>query len=146
MNIKLAITGRLSYCFCGRVALSVKNTEKNPVEVELDWLTDKEVISLVRAIKTGSIRALAGEKQLFEREYALVSDRKKDKKEVEAPVVVTEVKEEEKPAEIVEKVTEKEVVVEEVKEEVESEPKAEEAPVVEKTPAKTPTRRTSTKK
>ena len=131
MALKLIMVGRLSYYFCGRIALSINNTKENPVVKEIDELTDKEVVGLLRAIKTGVIAAIEGADELLERGKVLeeVKRKKVDTVEVEIKEIKTEEiaiidavenKEEEKTSEKEDiKEEEKSEVIEEVvKEEV----------------------------
>lgn len=143
MNIKLAITGRLSYYFCGSIALSIRNTVNNPLSVDLDSLTKEEVTGLARAVKTSVVRVLEGEKELLERSHVIDSDRKAKKFKAEVveatpSVEVEEVKEVIDP--VVEEIQEEEKTVETEIQEVEVPEKVEE--VEEKKPAPKTTRKT----
>ena len=128
MTLKLALVRANSFYFCGKVALAVKNTENNPVSVEFDSLNDKEIIGLVRAIKTNVIKAVEGEDTLLSL-FKEINGKRKVKKEItdEIQVVTTEVKEpevivEEQVVIEEEKTSEKEENVE-IKEEVKEETK-----------------------
>lgn len=128
MTLKLALVRANSFYFCGKVALAVKNTENNPVSVEFDSLNDKEIIGLVRAIKTNVIKAVEGEETLISM-FKEINGKRKVKKEItdEIQVVTTEVKEpevivEEQVVIEEEKTSEKEENVE-IKEEVKEETK-----------------------
>ena len=127
MALKLIMVGRLSYYFCGRIALSINNTKENPVVKEIDELTDKEVVGLLRAIKTGVIAAIEGADELLERGKVLeeVKRKKVDTVEVEIKEIKTEedsveeTKEEEKTSEKEDIKEEKsEVIPEVVQEEI----------------------------
>lgn len=109
MTLKLALVRANSFYFCGKVALAVKNTENNPVSVEFDSLNDKEIIGLVRAIKTNVIKAVEGEETLISM-FKEINGKRKVKKEItdEIQVVTTEVKEPEV-------IVEEQVVIEEEK-------------------------------
>lgn len=126
MSLKLAMVGRISYYFCGRIALSTKNTKTSPVLVEVSTLTDQEAIGLLRAINTGVVTALEGLEDLKERVEVSETSRKvkREKKLAEAleqanepiPVITEEVKVEEtlELPEVIEEVVEQpieEVVV-----------------------------------
>ena len=144
-----------SYYFCGKVALSIKNTVSNPASISFESLSSDEVVGLVRAIKTNVIKAVEGEDVLLSK-FKEINDKRKSKKETtevekvteevkEAEVVVEaieEVKEEktsEKEESNVEVEIEKEVkVTEEVKEKstVEAKPVAKRTTTVKKTVAK----------
>ena len=93
MALKLIMVGRLSYYFCGRIALSINNTKENPIVKEIDELTDKEVVGLLRAIKTGVIAALEGTDELLERSKVL--EEAKRKKVATVEVEIKEIKTEE---------------------------------------------------
>ena len=93
MALKLIMVGRLSYYFCGRIALSINNTKENPVVKEIDELTDKEVVGLLRAIKTGVIAAIEGADELLERSKVL--EEAKRKKVATVEVEIKEIKTEE---------------------------------------------------
>ena len=93
MALKLIMVGRLSYYFCGRIALSINNTKENPIVKEIDELTDKEVIGLLRAIKTGVIAAIEGADELLERSKVL--EEAKRKKVATVEVEIKEIKTEE---------------------------------------------------
>ena len=128
MTLKLALVRANSFYFCGKVALAVKNTENNPISVEFDSLNDKEIIGLVRAIKTNVIKAVEGEETLISM-FKEINGKRKVKKEItdEIQVVTTEVKEpevivEEQVVIEEEKTSEKEENVE-IKEEVKEETK-----------------------
>lgn len=102
MKLKLAIAGRLSYCFCGRVALRMEHTVKSPLEVDLDTLNDQEILSLVRAVRTKSITVVEGEKELLEKGHFINEEKKPKRTVVPTEIKETtpvELKEEEKPAE-----------------------------------------------
>ncbi len=155
MTLKLALVMTNSYYFCGKVALSIKNTVSNPASISFESLSSDEVVGLVRAIKTNVIKAVEGEDVLLSK-FKEINDKRKSKKETtevekvteevkEAEVVVEaieEVKEEktsEKEESNVEVEIEKEVeVTEEVKEKstVESKPVAKRTTTVKKTVAK----------
>ena len=155
MTLKLALVMTNSYYFCGKVALSIKNTVNNPVSISFESLSSNEIVGLVRAIKTNVIKAVEGEDVLLSK-FKEINDKRKSKKETtevekvteevkEAEVVVEaieEVKEEktsEKEESNVEVEIEKEVeVTEEVKEKstVESKPVAKRTTTVKKTVAK----------
>ena len=81
MNIKLIITSRLSYYFCGSVALSILNSYDNPLVVDLDKLSKQEVIGLTRASKTGVIKAIEGESELYAKAETFTSKKKEAPKE-----------------------------------------------------------------
>ena len=81
MNIKLIITSRLSYYFCGSVALSILNSSDNPLVVDLDKLSKQEVIGLTRASKTGVIKAIEGESELYAKAETFTSKYKDAPKE-----------------------------------------------------------------
>ena len=93
MALKLIMVGRLSYYFCGRIALSINNTKENPIVKEIDELTDKEVVGLLRAIKTGVIAAIEGADELLERSKVL--EEAKRKKVATVEVEIKEIKTEE---------------------------------------------------
>ncbi len=155
MTLKLALVMTNSYYFCGKVALSIKNTVNNPVSISFESLSSNEIVGLVRAIKTNVIKAVEGEDVLLSK-FKEINDKRKSKKETtevekvteevkEAEVVVEaieEVKEEktsEKEESNVEVEIEKEVeVTEEVKEKstVEAKPVAKRTTTVKKTVAK----------
>lgn len=151
MKIKLALNGGLGYFFAGPVALSVKNNIKNPLTVDADTLSDKDVLSLARASKSGTIKIVEGEKEFLEKAYQIAGEAKSKKiaKALGQPEVVAVVA----PVEEV-KAVEPEVIVE-VKEEVPAPVVEEEKPVENAEPVaeevvekKTTTRakRTTTKK
>ena len=155
MTLKLALVMTNSYYFCGKVALSIKNTVNNPVSISFESLSSNEIVGLVRAIKTNVIKAVEGEDVLLSK-FKEINDKRKSKKETtkvekvteevkEAEVVVEAIEEvqEEKTSEKeesnVEVEIEKEVkVTEEVKEKstVEAKPVAKRTTTVKKTVAK----------
>ena len=144
-----------SYYFCGKVALSIKNTVSNPASISFESLSSDEVVGLVRAIKTNVIKAVEGEDVLLSK-FKEINDKRKSKKETtEVEKVTEEVKEAEVVVEAIEEVQEektsekeesnveveieKEVeVTEEVKEEstVKVKPVAKRTTTVKKTVAK----------
>ena len=147
MALKLIMVGRLSYYFCGRIALSINNTKENPIVKEIDELTDKEVVGLLRAIKTGVIAAIEGADELLERSKVLEEAKRKKVATVEVEIKeikteeitiidAVENKEEEKTSEKEEETVEDEK--EEVKEDVKVAPKT--------APKKTTTTRKTTQK
>lgn len=140
MNIKLIITSRLSYYFCGSVALSILNSYDNPLTVDLDKLSKQEVIGLTRASKTGVIKAIEGEAELYAKAETFSAKKKEEVKETVVTEVIDEVIEEVKQP-VVEVQPEPEV--QEVVE-VEDEVKVEEE--VKETPKPTPRKRTTTVK
>ena len=155
MTLKLALVMTNSYYFCGKVALSIKNTVNNPVSISFESLSSNEIVGLVRAIKTNVIKAVEGEDVLLSK-FKEINDKRKSKKETtEVEKVTEEVKEAEVVVEAIEEVQEektsekeesnveveieKEVeVTEEVKEKstVESKPVAKRTTTVKKTVAK----------
>lgn len=138
MNIKLIITSRLSYYFCGSVALSILNSYDNPLVVDLEKLSKQEVIGLTRASKTGVIKAIEGEAELYAKAKTFPSKKK------EAPKEETIAK---KIEEVIEEVRQPVVEVQpepEVQEVVEVEVKIEEE--VRETPKTTARKRTTTVK
>ncbi len=155
MTLKLALVMTNSYYFCGKVALSIKNTVNNPVSISFESLSSNEIVGLVRAIKTNVIKAVEGEDVLLSK-FKEINDKRKSKKETtEVEKVTEEVKEAEVVVEAIEEVQEektsekeesnveveieKEVeVTEEVKEEstVEVKPVAKRTTTVKKTVAK----------
>lgn len=155
MTLKLALVMTNSYYFCGKVALSIKNTVSNPASISFESLSSDEVVGLVRAIKTNVIKAVEGEDVLLSK-FKEINDKRKSKKEtIEVEKVTEEVKEAEVVVEAIEEVQEektsekeesnveveieKEVeVTEEVKEEstVEVKPVAKRTTTVKKTVAK----------
>ena len=155
MTLKLALVMTNSYYFCGKVALSIKNTVSNPASISFESLSSDEVVGLVRAIKTNVIKAVEGEDVLLSK-FKEINDKRKSKKETtEVDKVTEEVKEAEVVVEAIEEVQEektsekeesnveaeieKEVeVTEEVKEEstVEVKPVAKRTTTVKKTVAK----------
>lgn len=155
MTLKLALVMTNSYYFCGKVALSIKNTVSNPASISFESLSSDEVVGLVRAIKTNVIKAVEGEDVLLSK-FKEINDKRKSKKETtEVEKVTEEVKEAEVVVEAIEEVQEektsekeesnveveieKEVeVTEEVKEEstVEVKPVAKRTTTVKKTVAK----------
>ena len=140
MNIKLIITSRLSYYFCGSVALSILNSYDNPLVVDLDKLSKQEVIGLTRASKTGVIKAIEGEAELYAKAETFTSKKKEAPKEETIAEKIEEVIEEIKQP-VVEVQPEPEV--QEVVE-VEDEVKVEEE--VKETPKTTTRKRTTTVK
>lgn len=140
MNIKLIITSRLSYYFCGSVALSILNSYDNPLVVDLDKLSKQEVIGLTRASKTGVIKAIEGESELYAKAETFTSKKKEAPKEETIAEKIEEVIEEIKQP-VVEVQPEPEV--QEVVE-VEDEVKVEEE--VKETPKTTTRKRTTTVK
>ena len=155
MTLKLALVMTNSYYFCGKVALSIKNTVSNPASISFESLSSDEVVGLVRAIKTNVIKAVEGEDVLLSK-FKEINDKRKSKKEItEVEKVTEEVKEAEVVVEAIEEVQEektsekeesnveveieKEVeITEEVKEEstVEVKPVAKRTTTVKKTVAK----------
>ena len=140
MNIKLIITSRLSYYFCGSVALSILNSYDNPLVVDLDKLSKQEVIGLTRASKTGVIKAIEGEAELYAKAETFTTKKKEAPKEETIAEKIEEVIEEIKQP-VVEVQPEPEV--QEVLE-VEDEVKVEEE--VKETPKTTTRKRTTTVK
>lgn len=140
MNIKLIITSRLSYYFCGSVALSILNSYDNPLVVDLDKLSKQEVIGLTRASKTGVIKAIEGEEELYAKAETFTSKKKEAPKEETIAEKIEEIIEEIKQP-VVEVQPEPEV--QEVVE-VEDEVKVEEE--VKETPKTTTRKRTTTVK
>ena len=140
MNIKLIITSRLSYYFCGSVALSILNSYDNPLVVDLEKLSKQEVIGLTRASKTGVIKAIEGEAELYAKAETFTSKKKEAPKEETIAEKIEEVIEEIKQP-VVEVQPEPEV--QEVVE-VEDEVKVEEE--VKETPKTTTRKRTTTVK
>lgn len=140
MNIKLIITSRLSYYFCGSVALSILNSSDNPLVVDLDKLSKQEVIGLNRASKTGVIKAIEGESELYAKAETFTSKKKEAPKEETIAEKIEEVIEEIKQP-VVE--VQPELEVQEVVE-VEDEVKVEEE--VKETPKTTTRKRTTTVK
>lgn len=140
MNIKLIITSRLSYYFCGSVALSILNSYDNPLVVDLDKLSKQEVIGLTRASKTGVIKAIEGEAELYAKAETFTTKKKEAPKEETIAEKIEEVIEEIKQP-VVEVQPEPEV--QEVVE-VEDEVKVEEE--VKETPKTTTRKRTTTVK
>lgn len=65
--LKLVMARKLSYYFCGNIALNISNTENNPVVVDINDLTDQECVGLNRAVKTKVIFAIEGAEALEER-------------------------------------------------------------------------------
>lgn len=146
MKIKLIMSSRLSYYFCGSVALSTVNTIDNPMEYELGALSRQEVIGLNKAIKTGVIKLVEGEAEFTKLVEEVVPN--KAKKEVKQAEVAVEVIEEVVAPVAVE--VKEEVVVEEEKVETPVEPVAEPSVEVEAEEASvevkaTPRRRTTRK-
>lgn len=144
MNIKLIITSRLSYYFCGSVALSILNSYDNPLVVDLDKLSKQEVIGLTRASKTGVIKAIEGEAELYAKAETFTSKKKEAPKEAPKEETITE-----KIEEVIEEIKQPVVEVQpepEVQEvvEVEDEVKVEEE--VKETPKTTARKRTTTVK
>lgn len=142
MNIKLIITSRLSYYFCGSVALSILNSYDNPLVVDLDKLSKQEVIGLTRAAKTGVIKAIEGEAELYAKAETFASKKQKHLKKKEETIA-------EKIEEVIEEIKQPVVEVQpepEVQEvvEVEDEVKVEEE--VKETPKTTARKRTTTVK
>lgn len=151
MEIKLSLNGGLGYYFCGSIALSINNNIKNPISVDSDKLTDKEIIGLARAVKSGVVKVLEGEASLLEKAHHILSTTKNKKlaKTIDIVVqpesepqqvslnVVLEKEEVEVQPEVTEEV-EAEVAVEEVTEET--------APVVEEKKITRTTKRTTVKK
>ena len=138
MNIKLIITSRLSYYFCGSVALSILNSYDNPLVVDLDKLSKQEVIGLTRASKTGVIKAIEGESELYAKAETFTTKKKESPKEE----TITE-----KTEEVIEEIKQPVVEVQpepEVQEVVEVEVKIEEE--VKETPKTTARKRTTTVK
>lgn len=119
MEIKLIINSRLSYYFCGSVSLSILNNVSNPLSLTLDSLTKQEVIGLNKAVKTGVIKVIEGESELFALAESFI--KRKEKKEIAVETTVETV--EEIKEEITEPVKEEvvEETVEDIKEEVEEE-------------------------
>ena len=114
MKIKLVMVKKLSYYFCGSVALSILNDVDNPLEVELDSLTRQELVGLDRAISTDIIRVTVGLSEFKAKVEAIVKPKKRTEPVKEEVIEVkTEVK------------------IEEVKEEIEVTPVEEITPVVE---------------
>lgn len=111
MTLKLALVRANSFYFCGKVALSVKNTENNPITVDYKSLNEKEIIGLVRAIKTNVIKAVEGEETLISM-FKEIDGKRKVKKEItdEVQVATTEVQVKEP-----EVIVEKQIVIEEEK-------------------------------
>ena len=140
MNIKLIITSRLSYYFCGSVALSILNSYDNPLVVDLDKLSKQEVIGLTRAAKTGVIKAIEGEAALYAKAETFTTKKKEAPKEETIAEKIEEIIEEIKQP-VVEVQPEPEV--QEVVE-VEDEVKVEEE--VKETPKPTTRKRTTTVK
>ena len=140
MNIKLIITSRLSYYFCGSVALSILNSYDNPLVIALDKLSKQEVIGLTRAAKTGVIKAIEGEAELYAKAETFTTKKKEASKEEAIAEKIEEVIEEIKQP-VVEVQPEPEV--QEVVE-VEDEVKVEEE--VKETPKTTARKRTTTVK
>ena len=140
MNIKLIITSRLSYYFCGSVALSILNSYDNPLVVDLDKLSKQEVIGLTRASKTGVIKAVEGEAELYAKAETFTTKKKEAPKEETIAEKIEEVIEEIKQP-VVE--VQPELKVQEVVE-VEDEVKVEEE--VKETPKTTTRKRTTTVK
>ena len=141
MNIKLIITSRLSYYFCGSIALSILNSSDNPLVVDLDKLSKQEVIGLTRASKTGVIKAIEGEAELYAKAETFTTKKKRKK---EAPKEETIAK---KIEEVIEEIKQPVVEVQpepEVQEVVEVEVKIEEE--VKETPKTTARKRTTTVK
>lgn len=136
MNIKLIITSRLSYYFCGSVALSILNSYDNPLVVDLDKLSKQEVIGLTRAAKTGVIKAIEGEAELYAKAETFASKKQKHLKKKEETIA-------EKIEEVIEEI--KQPVVE-----VQPEPEVQEVVEVEdevkETPKTTARKRTTTVK
>lgn len=145
MTLKLALVRANSFYFCGKVALAVKNTENNPVSVEFDSLNDKEIIGLVRAIKTNVIKAVEGEDTLLSL-FKEIDVKRKFKKEtqIEVETVTTEIKEPEVVVVEVESVVEEEKTSE--KEEIAEDEKEEAQEEVKLTPKVTPKKTTAIKK
>lgn len=152
MEIKLSLNGGLGYYFCGSIALSINNNIKNPISVDSDKLTDKEIIGLARAAKSGVVKVLEGEATLLEKAHFILSTTKSKKlvKTIEAAPVVQDVKEkleqiiEEIKAETVEVAAQPEVTEEPV---VDVEKPTEElAPVEEEKKVTKTTKRTVVKK
>lgn len=111
--LKLAMAGRVSYYFCGRISLTSRNTVKNPLTVEVKTLNSQEVVGLYRAIKTGVIVAVEGLEELSAKVEELELAQKSKKEVEKEPVVI----EQEVKQEATEKVEESEPTVEEPKEE-----------------------------
>lgn len=149
MTLKLALVRANSFYFCGKVALSVKNTENNPITVDYESLNEKEIIGLVRAIKTNVIKAVEGEETLISM-FKEIDGKRKVKKET--PVEVQEVAPEVNEPEVVveaEPVVEEEKTSEKEEETVEDEKEEvkEDVKVAPKTaPKKTTTTRKTTQK
>ena len=106
MTLKLALVMTNSYYFCGKVALSIKNTVSNPASISFESLSSDEVVGLVRAIKTNVIKAVEGEDVLLSK-FKEINDKRKSKKETtEVEKVTEEVKEAEVVVEAIEEVQE----------------------------------------
>ncbi len=131
MNIKLIITSRLSYYFCGSVALSILNSSDNPLTVDLDKLSKQEVIGLTRAAKTGVIKAIEGEAELYAKAETFTTKKKEEPKEASIAEIKEKIEEviEEIKQPVVEIQPEPEVQeVVEVKDEVKVEEEVKEVP------------------
>ena len=111
MTLKLALVRANSFYFCGKVALSVKNTENNPITVDYKSLNEKEIIGLVRAIKTNVIKAVEGEETLISM-FKEIDGKRKVKKEITDEVQVATTEVEVKEPEVI---VEKQIVIEEEK-------------------------------
>lgn len=125
MKIKLMINGSVNYYFCGTVALNRAQHTKLPLEVELDSLTEQEIVGLARASYSGVITVAEGNTELLEKASYILSDTKLGKKlDLSLPKeeLVLETEEEVKEKEVEEEVKEEKVeeegtpVVEEPKE------------------------------
>ena len=80
MKIKLMINGSVNYYFCGTVALNRAQHTKLPLEVELDSLTEQEIVGLARASYSGVITVAEGNTELLEKASYILSDTKLGKK------------------------------------------------------------------
>ena len=134
MKIKLLIGSGINYYFCDTISLRRSTNSSEPLELDLDSLTNNEVIGLTRAIKTGVVIIKEGEKELAEKATALVSKTRlgRSLNIKEAPVQeVIKVEEEVAPEVITETAIEatESPVEEETKEEVVIDAIAEEVPV-----------------
>lgn len=74
------INGSVNYYFCGTVALNRAQHTKLPLEVELDSLTEQEIVGLARASYSGVITVAEGNTELLEKASYILSDTKLGKK------------------------------------------------------------------
>ena len=136
MTLKLALVMTNSYYFCGKVALSIKNTVSNPASISFESLSSDEDVLLSKFKEINDKRKSKKETTEVEK---VTEEVKEAEVVVEAIEEVQEEKTSEKEESNVEVEIEKEVeVTEEVKEEstVEVKPVAKRTTTVKKTVAK----------